>query len=126
MTNEEKQYIINAVLSAIRTNSRTISQLTAVPSLSDSDSFEVGGGKRVTYGVLKQLIASYCNADTDTLLAAIALKELSSATITTTETTATLTITNAGGTTITATIPVATDEKAGIITATQKVKIDSA
>jgi len=126
MTNEEKQYIINAVLSAIRTNSRTISQLTAVPSLSDSDSFEVGGGKRVTYGVLKQLIASYCNADTDTLLAAIALKELSSATITTTETTATLTITNAGGTTITATIPVATDNQAGIITATQKVKIDSA
>lgn len=126
MTEQEKQSIVNAVLSAIRTNSRTIAQLTAVPSLGDNDSFEVAGGKRVTYGVLKQLIASYCNADTDTLLAAIAKKELKSVAITTTETTATLTITNIGGTSISVNIPIATDERAGIITATQKVKIDSA
>ena len=62
MTQEEFQSIVNAVLSAIRTNSRTIAQLTAVPSLSDSDSFEVSGGKRVTYGVLKSLIASFSSA----------------------------------------------------------------
>lgn len=126
MTQEEFQSIVNAVLSAIRTNSRTIAQLTAVPSLSDSDSFEVSGGKRVTYGVLKSLIASFSSADTDTLLAQINRKELQSASITTTETTATITIRNVGGTTISCSVPVATDNQAGIITATQKVKIDSA
>lgn len=55
MTSEEKQEIINAVLAALRTNSKTISQLTPVSSLSDDDSIEIGGGKRVTYAVLKSL-----------------------------------------------------------------------
>lgn len=126
MTQEEQQSIINAVLSAIRTNSRTIAQLSAVDSLNDDDSFEVSGGKRVTYGVLKSLIASFSSADTDTLLAAINRKELASATITTNETTATLTITNVGGTSISCNVPVATKDNAGIITATQAVMIQSA
>lgn len=56
MTEQEKQEIINAVLSAIRTNSNTINQLTPVTELSDDDSIEISGGKRVTYGVLMGLI----------------------------------------------------------------------
>lgn len=58
ITQEEKQAIINSVLSAIRTNSQTISQLTAVLSLADNDSLEVSGGKRVTFGQLKLLLPS--------------------------------------------------------------------
>ncbi len=45
MTESEKQVIIDAVLSALRTNSRTIEQLTPVASLSASDYFEVNGGE---------------------------------------------------------------------------------
>ena len=37
ITQDELQSIVNAVLSAIRTNSRTIDQLTPVTSLSDGD-----------------------------------------------------------------------------------------
>ena len=126
MTAEEKQEIINAVLSSIRTNSKTITQLTPVTELAETDSFEISGGKRVTFGVLSSLIASMSDTDTDALLAAIALKRLKSVAITTTESTATLTISNAEDTIISCSVPIATDNKAGIITAAQKVKIDSA
>lgn len=126
MTSEEKQEIISAILSSIRTNSKTITQLTPVTELADADSFEIDGGRRVTYGVLKELIAELFNIDTDDLLAAIALKNLQSVSITAAESTATITITNAGGTSISCSVPVATDEKSGIITAAMKVKIDSA
>lgn len=56
ITQDEFQSIVSAVLSSIRTNSRTIDQLTPVTSLSDIDSFEINGGKKVTYDVLKKLI----------------------------------------------------------------------
>lgn len=56
LTQEEIQSVINAVISAIRTNSRMISQLTPVTTLSDSDCFEIGVGKRVAYSILNQLI----------------------------------------------------------------------
>ena len=49
MTQEEKQEIINAVLSAIMTNSKTIEQLTPTESLSDDDAIEVSGGRRISY-----------------------------------------------------------------------------
>ena len=52
ITQDELQSIVNAVLSANRTNSRTIEQLTPVTSLSDDDSFEINGGKRVPYKIL--------------------------------------------------------------------------
>lgn len=58
MTSEEKQEIISAILSSIRTNSRTIAQLTPVTSLSDSDSIEIAGGKRVTIATLRQIISA--------------------------------------------------------------------
>lgn len=52
MTNEEKQEIIAAVLEALSTNSKTISNLTPVTSLMDSDLFEVAGGSRITFANL--------------------------------------------------------------------------
>lgn len=55
------QTIINAVLSSIRTNSRTIEQLTPVTSLNNDDSFEINGGKRVTYAVLKGMLGKILN-----------------------------------------------------------------
>ena len=56
MTNEEKQEIINAVLSAIRTNSKTIPQLTPVSEMSDDDYIELSGGRRVSYAVFTAAI----------------------------------------------------------------------
>lgn len=67
ITPDEQQSIVSAVLSSIRTNSRTIDQLTPVTSLSDSDSFEINGGKRVTYKVLRDLIEILFTTAIDTL-----------------------------------------------------------
>ena len=52
MTSEEKQEIINAVLAALRTNSKSIDQLTSVSEMSDTDFLELNGGRKVSYGVL--------------------------------------------------------------------------
>ena len=56
ISEEDKQNIISAVLSAIRTNSKTIEQLTPVTSLSDDDNIELSGGKRVQVKVLRELL----------------------------------------------------------------------
>ena len=125
ITPDEQQSIVSAVLSSIRTNSRTIDQLTPVTSLSDSDSFEIAGGKRVTYKVLRDLIASLSSSEQDSLRTLINKCELKSATITVAESTATLSISSVGKT-ITASIPVATTSKAGLMTAADKVKLQSA
>ncbi len=58
MTDSEKQTIIDAVLSALRTNSRTIDQLTPVSSLTPSDYFEVNGGRKIAYSDLANLIVT--------------------------------------------------------------------
>lgn len=52
MTSEEKQEIINAVLAALRTNSKSIDQLTPVSEMLEQDFLELNGGRKVSYGVL--------------------------------------------------------------------------
>ena len=126
MTEQELQSIINAVLSAIRTNSRSIGQLTAVLSLSDNDYFEVAGGKKVAYSVLRDLISAAANVDSESIQADIAKTVLQSVSFAVTSTTATLSIKQQGYDAKTVSVPVATDSQSGIITATDKVKLDSA
>lgn len=67
LTDEERQSIVNAVILAIRTNSRTIEELTPVVSLADSDNLEVSGGKRITYSLLKELITGPSKEELDAL-----------------------------------------------------------
>ncbi len=128
MTSEEKQEIINAVLSALATNSKTIAQLTPVTALNDSDSFEISGGKRITFGVLRQLIEAASSQDTSGLLSLINAKELRTASVVASDdgATVTLKVTNAGGTEVSTTLPIASTTKAGIITATTFNKINNA
>ncbi len=63
MTTEEKQEIINAVLSAIRTNSKTITQLTPVTEMSDDDYIELSGGRSVAYRYLMAILGTYVTAE---------------------------------------------------------------
>lgn len=58
ITQDEIQLIVSRVLTAIRTNSSTINQLTPVTELDGTDSFEISGGKRITYATLNSLITS--------------------------------------------------------------------
>lgn len=52
MTPEEKQEIVQAVIAALKTNGRTIMQLTEATSISNSDFFEINGGRRIAYSKL--------------------------------------------------------------------------
>lgn len=56
MTNQEKQEIIDAVLEAISQSTLTIEQLTAASAVSDADSFELSGGRKVTFGTILEAI----------------------------------------------------------------------
>lgn len=53
---EEIQEIIDIVLETIRTNSQLIENLPAATNLDDSDSFEISGGRRVTFATLRKAI----------------------------------------------------------------------
>ena len=52
------QSIVTAVLGSLQTNSLKIEQLTPATTLSDDDVMEVGGGKKVTYAKLKELLGN--------------------------------------------------------------------
>lgn len=67
ITQDELNSIISSVLSSIRTNSKTIEQMTPATSLGETDYFEVSGGKKVSYSVLKELIGSMLTDDIDSL-----------------------------------------------------------
>lgn len=56
LSQDELQSIINAVISSIRTNSKTIGQLTPATLLEDTDCFEIDGGKKVSFSLLKEAI----------------------------------------------------------------------
>lgn len=119
LTSDELQSIVSSVLAAIQTNSRTIEQLTAVSTLGDTDFFEVSGGKKVSYSVLRGLVKSLSTPELDSLRTLVNNCELQSASIATTESSATLTISSKGKT-VTASIPVVTSSTAGIMTPADK------
>lgn len=52
MTENEKQEIVAEVLASLKTNGRTIMQLTPVTTMTSGDYFELNGGRRVEYSVL--------------------------------------------------------------------------
>lgn len=119
LTSDELQSIVSSVLAAIQTNSRTIEQLTAVSTLGDTDFFEISGGKKVSYSVLSGLVTSLSTPELDSLRTLVNNCELQSASIATTDSSATLTISSKGKS-ITASIPVVSSSTAGIMTAADK------
>ena len=123
MTEQELQSVINAVLSSIKTNSRSIGQLTGVQTLSDSDCFEVAGGRKIAYSVLRDLIFAAVNTKLENMLTDIANSVLQSVSFDATGSTATLTIKQKGYDAITVSVPIATDSQSGIRTASVKVKL---
>ncbi len=116
LTQDEIQSVVSAVLSSLQTNSMTIDQLVPVTSLADGDCFEINGGKRVTYQVLCNLIASLSSAELENLKTLINKCELDSVSIGAEYDSATLEIASKGKK-ISVSIPVATNTKAGFISA---------
>lgn len=125
MTEQELQSVINAVLSSIKTNSRSIGQLTGVQTLSDSDCFEVAGGRKIAYSVLRDLIFAAANTKLENIQTDIANSVLQSVSFDVTGNTATLTIKQKGYDAISVSVPIATDSQSGIMTAADKNKLDN-
>lgn len=125
MTEQELQSVINAVLSSIKTNSRSIGQLTGVQTLSDSDCFEVAGGRKIAYSVLRDLIFAAANTKLENMQTDIANSVLQSVSFDATGSTATLTIKQKGYDAITVSVPIATDSQSGFMTAADKDKLNS-
>ena len=126
MSNEELQTVVEAVIRSLKTNGKTIDQLTAVQTLLDGDCFEIGGGRKISYEVLVGLLSEAIGIDTSGILEDIAKTVLQSVTISADGTTATLSIKQAGYVAKTVSIPVATSEQSGIITVADRMKYESA
>lgn len=76
------QGVITSVVTAIRTNSRTIGQLTPISTLSDNDMIEISGGRKISFGDLKTILDNVGREDLDILTIKVnkntqAIKELS-------------------------------------------------
>lgn len=126
MSNEELQTVVEAVIHSLKTNGKTIDQLTAVQTLLNGDCFEIGGGRKISYEVLVGLLSEAIGIDTSGIYEDIAKTVLQSVTISADGTTATLSIKQAGYVAKTVSIPVATSEQSGIITVADRTKYESA
>lgn len=127
---QDQQTIFDAVITALRTNSKTIDQLTPQASLADSDYFELNGGRKVSYATLKSMFAALSDADIVNLNQAITNAKLKGVSIALTATGATLTV-QSEGKSVSCAIPVAVynsaadgEKKAGLMSAEDKYKLD--
>lgn len=128
---QDQQTIFDAVITALRTNSKTIDQLTPQASLADSDYFELNGGRKVSYATLKSMFAALSDADIVNLNQAITKAGLKGVSIALTATGATLTV-QSEGKSVSCAIPVAVynsaadgEKKAGLMSAEDKYKLDT-
>lgn len=125
MTQEEITTIVQLVVQALLTNSKTIAQLTAVQDVSDSDCFELSGGKKVSYGTLAGLIISEIGSIQNfTVVDYDGRDEVS--TFTYTRNTGVITIKQAGRAAKTITIATATTSRPGLMSAEDKTNLASA
>ena len=122
---QEQQIIFDAVIASLRTNSKTIEDLTPQTSLGSNDWFELNGGRKVSYAVLSALIKSLSSTDHDSHETRINKNVLKAVSFDVSESAATLTV-ESNGKTVSCSVPVATATASGIITALDKVKIQSA
>ena len=128
---QDQQTIFDAVITALRTNSKTIDQLTPQASLADSDYFELNGGRKVSYATMKSMFAALSDADIVNLNQAITNAKLKGVSIALTATGATLTV-QSEGKSVSCAIPMAVynsaadgEKKAGLMSAEDKYKLDT-
>ena len=124
-TNDEIQSVVSAVLSSLQTNSKTIDQLTAVETLGDSDVFEIGGGKKVTYKVLKGLIEEMEQSEHDGLMTIIGRGQIRSVSVLADADAVTLTLVSADRT-VSAQLPLSSADSAGLMSVSDKAALSAA
>lgn len=116
MAESELDLIIESVISSLQTNSKTIEQLTAVETLCENDFFEVNGGRKVSYSIIKDLIVALSKKEVSNLIDNKTLKDVE---FVVTDKDATLKIRSLNKE-ISASVPIANSKTAGLITAEDK------
>lgn len=125
MTQEEITTIVEQVLQALLTNGKTIAQLTAVQSVSDSDCFEISGGKKVSFQTLAGLLINQIsNIENFNVVDYDGRDEV--VTFSYAKSTGVITIKQSGRTEKTITISTATTSRPGLMSATDKTNLTSA
>lgn len=72
LSQDQLQAIINAVLSSIRTNSRTIKQLSLVATPEDTDNIELSDGRRIPVAALRAALTASLRNQIDALSNSVA------------------------------------------------------
>lgn len=125
MTQEEITTIVEQVLQALLTNGKTIAQLTAVQNVSDSDCFEISGGKKVSFQTLAGLLINQIsNIENFNVVDYDGRDEV--VTFSYAKSTGVITIKQSGRTEKTVTIPAATTTRPGLMSTTDKTNLTSA
>lgn len=125
MTQEEITTIVQQVLQALLTNGKTIAQLTAVQNVSDSDCFEISGGRKVSFQTLTGLLINeISNIENFNVVDYDGRDEM--VTFTYTRSTGVITIKQSGREAKTITIPTATTTRPGLMSTTDKTNLTSA
>lgn len=125
MTQEEITTIVEQVLQALLTNGKTIAQLTAVQNVSDSDCFEISGGKKVSFQTLAGLLINQIsNIENFNVVDYDGRDEV--VTFSYAKSTGVITIKQSGRTEKTITISTATTSRPGLMSATDKTNLTSA
>ena len=125
MTDEQIiQAAVEEVLAALKTSGKTISQLTEVSELSENDYFEISGGRKVSYAVLLTVVTATIEAVRDNLVGLIAGSVLTTLSASADAGSVTVTAKENGHDALSVQLPAATQQAAGVLTATDKKKYD--
>lgn len=108
--------IVTQVILALNVNAKTITALTGTTSISDSDTFEIAGGKKVTFGTLKEALRTAMQKEFDDIQTSVAGLKILSAVARQNAGVVRVSVTTRDQT-FTATIEEATETTAGILTA---------
>lgn len=124
MTDDEKLEIVNRVISAIRTNAKTIPQLTSVLTASDTDYIELSGGKKISYKSLFEAISADVNNNLGDVSGST-FSSVSGVAFTEDSGIPKLSITTAEQV-VSANVPIASSFKSGFMTTTDKRNLSTA
>lgn len=125
MTDEQIiQEAVTRVLATLKTNGKTVNQLTAVNAVGASDYIELNGGRRVACSVLVDAVLEAVEATLDDMQKDIGSMAIQELLILTSASVATLKIKQAGFTAKTVEIPIASSSNPGLLTPAEKNRLD--
>lgn len=125
MTDEQIiQEAVTRVLAALKTNGKTVNQLTAVTTVGASDYIELNGGRRVACSVLVDAVLEAVDDTLDDIQTDIAGMLIQEVAIQSGPGIVTLSITQAGHLSKRVNIPIASASNPGLLTSAEKNRLD--